>query len=128
MLAVRAKSFPEGIMQSYKDLDALMSARSPYVCYGLSRMEDGAVVYFAAAEIESEELAKHMGAEYIVVRGGTYVNQDVTNWAQNIPAISRTFDELCALPGLDPLGYCVEWYFNEHDVHCMIRLADSTNK
>jgi hypothetical protein len=28
---------------------------------------------------------------------------------------------------LDPEGYCVEWYFNDRDVKCMIRLKPSAS-
>jgi hypothetical protein len=43
---------------------------------------------------------------------------------KDIPAIGNTFQELLETPGIDPNGYCVEWYINDKDVICMIRLAE----
>ncbi len=46
----------------------------------------------------------------------------INDYAKDIMSIDRAFKELLALPDLDPQGYCVEWYYNEKDVKCMIRL------
>lgn len=124
VLCVRAKSFPDGIMDSFNALEALLAGGDQRVLYGLSRPENGVIAYLAAASCSGPDEAAALGAEYMEIPVGRYVYADVENWATNIPAISSTFDTLCATPGLDPTAYCVEVYDNPTDVRCMIRLAD----
>jgi hypothetical protein len=37
--------------------------------------------------------------------------------------IKKAFGEILKQPGLDPNGYCIEWYLNEKDVTCTVRIA-----
>lgn len=41
---------------------------------------------------------------------------------EDIQRIGNAFEKLLSQPGLDPEGYCVEWYFNDKDIRCMVRL------
>ena len=34
---------------------------------------------------------------------------------------------LISQPDIDPNGYCLEWYLNDMDVRCMVRLDDNKN-
>jgi len=43
---------------------------------------------------------------------------------KNIPAIGETFQKIIADPRIDPQGVCVEWYFNNKDVRCMVRMME----
>ncbi len=43
---------------------------------------------------------------------------------KDIPQMGKLFQELCRDPELDPAGYCVEWYYNELDVKCFVKLKD----
>jgi len=45
------------------------------------------------------------------------------NFADDIPLIGETFRNLLADPRIDPQGYCLEFYLNEHDMRCMVPLA-----
>ena len=48
----------------------------------------------------------------------------INNYMKDIPAIGNAFQQLTALPDIDAQGYCVEWYLNDKDVKCMVRIAD----
>lgn len=43
---------------------------------------------------------------------------------KDLPAIGKAFEQLTALPGIDPAGYCVEWYESQKNVKCMVRMAE----
>ena len=47
----------------------------------------------------------------------------IENYIIDITAIAKAFQLLIAYPGIDPEGYCIEWYLNENDVRCMIRIV-----
>jgi len=122
VLCERAHSFPEDIMGAFERLQTKYEAHR--TMYGLSRPEEGKIVYMAAADRQNSDDTAAMGCEVFDIPKGRYAYVDITDWAANIPAIGKTFDELCHLPGIDPQGYCVEWYVNPKDVRCMVRLAD----
>jgi hypothetical protein len=103
-------------------LHSLVSFTGGRKYFGLSRPENGVIVYNAAAEEKQHGEAESLGCETIVIKSGQYRFLTVPDFMKNIPAIGKAFRELLSNPGLDSEGYCVEWYLNEKDVKCMISL------
>lgn len=125
VMYVTAASFPEGVLAAHRQLHSLIPFTTDRRYFGLSRPEKGTdIVYRAAAEeLESGEAAK-LHLETIVLKKGRYVSLDISDYMTDVTAIGRAFNELLSQPGLDPQGYCVEWYVSNKDVKCMIRLKD----
>jgi hypothetical protein len=122
---VTAASFPNGVMAAFNKLHELFPFSSGRRNFGLSRPnEKGEIIYKAAAEELSEGEAEQTGCERITIRKGEYISIMVHDYMQHIPAIGQAFAELIKVPGIDPEGYCVEWYLNDKDVRCTVRLAD----
>lgn len=119
---ITATSFPEGIMAAHEKLHARVADSPNRNFYGLSRPENGAIVYKAAAEELQAGEGEKLHCETLIIKKGKYVCATIENYLQHLPKIETTFAELLKTPGLDPNGYCVEWYFNETDVKCMVRL------
>ena len=118
-----AKSFPGGVMEAHEKLQALVPFTKARKYFGLSRPENkGVIVYRAAAEELQEGEAKKLNCEVLVIPKGEYISTTILNYLNDIQSISRAFEKLLHYPDLDPNGYCVEWYLNEKDVQCMIRL------
>jgi hypothetical protein len=83
---------------------------------------NGSIIYKAAAEeLTPGELSKHQ-LEPFTLRQGNYIYTDVKDFMENIPAIGQAFDQLKKDSRIDPLGAAVEWYLNDKDVRCMIRI------
>lgn len=125
VMYVTASSFPEGVLAAHRQLHSLIPFTTDRRYFGLSRPEkESDIVYRAAAEeLESGE-AEKFNLETIVLKKGRYVSLDISDYMTDITAIGRAFQELLSQPGLDPQGYCVEWYVSNKDVKCMIRLKD----
>lgn len=120
---VNAKSFPEGIQEAHQKLHSLIPFSKDRKYFGVSRPEQGdGIIYRAAAEELEPGEAESLRLESLVLKKGDYVSITIKDYAKDIMSIDRAFKELLALPDLDPQGYCVEWYYNEKDVKCMIRL------
>ncbi|MCR6640510.1 MAG: transcriptional regulator [Sporocytophaga sp.] len=120
---VNAKSFPEGIQEAHQKLHSLIPFSKDRKYFGVSRPEQGdGIIYRAAAEELEPGEAESFRLESLVLKKGDYVSVTIKDYAKDIMSIDRAFKELLALPDLDPQGYCVEWYYNEKDVKCMIRL------
>lgn len=120
---VVAASFPEGIMDAHNTLRAEVPVSAGRRYFGVSRPEQGTIVYKAAAEETYDGEGMERGYKTMVLRKGQYISLAVKDYAKDTKSIERAFKQLLAQPGLDPNGYCVEWYLNDKDVQCMIRLA-----
>lgn len=118
-----AKSFPDGIMEAHKELESIISCSKQRRYFGISsRNAKGIIMYDAAAEEIYQGEAEELGCEKFVIESGQYISLHVENYVGDVSAIVKAFQLLMAYPGIDPQGYCIEWYLNEKDVMCMVRL------
>ncbi len=116
-----ATSFPDGVMAVWQKLHALVPPSDGRRFFGISRPENGVIIYKAAAEeLWHGEAAKYH-CETLVLRKGKYYSHDIPDFMNDLPAIGTTFRQLLSQPGIDPEGYCVELYMNDKDVRCMVR-------
>ncbi|PWT71312.1 MAG: transcriptional regulator [Bacteroidetes bacterium] len=121
-VCVTAKSFPDGVIAAYDELTKVVPDAKSRKIFGLSRPEKGMITYKAAAEEKNPQEAKDLHLEEIIIKKGKYISSIIKDYMKNITAFGKTFQELLTTPNLDPEGYCVEWYFNENDVRCMVRV------
>lgn len=119
---ITAKSFPEGIMEAHQQLHALVKFSLERNYYGISRPnKNGKIIYKAAVtELNKDEL-KDLHLEEFIIRKGNYLSIIIKDYMQDITAIGKAFDNILKDERIDPVGACVEWYFNEKDVQCMVR-------
>ena len=122
VLYVQAESFPAGVMAAFEKLKAMIPDSDRRTYYGLSRPEDGVIEYKAAVEERTPGEGKKYNCDTIIIQSGRYISADIPDYMKAMQRFREVFQELLGHPGLDPEGYCVEWYFNEKDVKCMVRL------
>jgi len=128
VICVKATSFPEGIMDAFNKLHQIIQPSGGIlqgrVVYGLSRMENGTIQYWAGATELHEGEAKELNCEKIIIKKGNYISKILNDYMSDLPQIGNVFQKMISRPDIDPEGYCVEWYFNKKDVRCMVRLRD----
>ena len=125
VMYVTASSFPDGVLAAHQKLHSLFPFSTERKYFGLSRPENGGgVIYRAAAEVLKSGEAEKLNLETIIIKKGNYVSVILHDYMKDLPAISNTFQQMIAHPDIDPQGYCVEWYLNDNDVQCMVRLKD----
>lgn len=124
VLYVDATSFLEGIADSHQRLHTIVPFSDNRKYFGISRPENGVIAYKAAAEQTDPHEAERLNCKTLVLKKGSYISLDITDYMKDIQSISKAFEILLEHPGLDPQGYCVEWYLNSKDVKCMIRLVE----
>lgn len=124
LLFLPAKTFPEGIMAAFHELRAKIPGSDVRTCYGVSRPEQGIIIYWAGVEELYPGEAEILHFETMILKKGIYVGEVIQNFMKDPGEVGCTFQKLLNQEGLDPNGYCVEWYFNETDVKCMIRKQD----
>lgn len=121
---ITAISFPEGIIDAHKKLHSLLPFSTDRKYFGISRPENGVIIYKAAAEELIQEEADKLNCQTLVLKKGQYISLTVNDYNNDIQSIEKAFKKLLSSPDLDPEGYCVEWYLTDKDVKCMIRLKN----
>lgn len=122
IFCVSAKSFPNGILEAHQTLHSLVLFVKERRYFGISRPYKGSIVYKAAAEEMQQGEAKKLGCEPFTIKNGHYISIVIADFMKDIPSIGRAFQQLLSHPDIDPNGYCVEWYFNDQDLRCIVRL------
>lgn len=121
---IQADSFPDGIKAAFKKLESMFNKNINRRCFGISRPENNKIIYKAAAEELKKGEAEKLNCKTLVIKKGDYICITIKDFINNIEMIGESFSKLCSNPDIDPDSYCVEWYFNDKDVKCMIRLND----
>lgn len=122
VMYLTASSFPEGIMEAHEKLHKIVPYSVDRKYFGISRPENGPIVYRAAAEEKFPGEAEKLGLDKLILKKGEYASITVNDYPKYLHTISDVFQKLLALPNIDPEGYCVEWYIPDTDVKCMVRL------
>lgn len=121
---VTATAFPEGIQAAHEKLHGMVPFSMERIYLGISRPEKGGnIVYKAATEETFHGEAEQYKCDTLILKKGKYLTLMLTDYMKDVQSIKRAFDQLLDQPGLDPQGYCIEWYLNGgKDMKCMIRL------
>ena len=119
---VTASSFPQGIPAAYQELGKRVPLQIGQTLYGISRPEDGQIVYRAGVEESYEGEAEKYGCDALILKKGTYISSILKDYRKAPELIGCEFKALLDSPGLDPQGYCVEVYLSDVEVRCMIRM------
>jgi predicted transcriptional regulator YdeE len=119
---VAATSFPDGIAAAHEKLHAILPFEGGRKFFGISRPENGTIVYKAGADEIEENEAAQFKLESFIIKKGTYISITVKDYQKNLSKIRKTFDKLISKPGIDPDGYCIESYISDTSVRCMVRL------
>ncbi|SFD49014.1 hypothetical protein SAMN05518672_102155 [Chitinophaga sp. CF118] len=123
VMCVTADSFPAGILPAFEKLHSLVPDYSTRKQFGISRPDKSRkIIYKAGVEELSGGEAERLHLEKFVLKKGNYISIDIIDFMKDVPAIGKTFEQLLADPRIDPEGACVEWYLNEKDVKCMVRI------
>jgi hypothetical protein len=121
---ITASSFRLGIGAAHEKLHALVPSSAGRRFFGISRPENGHIVYKAAAEEMEEGEAEKLNCDTLVLEKGKYISLTLHDYLKDLQSIGNAFKQLLSCPGLDPQGYCVECYLNDKDMRCMVRLKD----
>ena len=122
---VLADSFPDGVLAAHQKLHALIPYSDKRNYFGISNPDKtGTIIYRAAAEELSTNEASTLTLETFVLKKGNYSSIVIKNYQKEITSIGKAFHILLSNINIDPQGCCVEWYLNDADVQCMVRLIN----
>jgi hypothetical protein len=120
---VTASSFPEGIQAAFDELESKVSTLEGRTRYGISRPENGgAIVYKAGVAAKVPGEGKKYGCATMIIPKGQYLSIGISDFQNHLEDIGCAFKDILAEPQIDPNGYCVEEYYSDNDMRCMVRI------
>ncbi len=123
IFCIPAESFPLGILPAHEKLHALIPFSPERNYFGISHPDrTGTIIYKAAAEEIKSGEATRLNLESMTLKKGRYLSLFIRNFHEDIQKIGRAFRQMIVDPRIDPRGFCIEWYLNEQDVRCMVKL------
>ncbi|MGF1638792.1 MAG: transcriptional regulator [Cyclobacteriaceae bacterium] len=125
VFCVTATSFPDGVKAAHENLHSILPYSTNRMYFGISYPDpSGQIIYRAAANaLENDDMGQSE-LEQFVIPQGQYLSRMIPDFMKNIQAIGDTFKQLIADPRIDPKGFCLEWYKNDKDCQCLVKLAD----
>ncbi len=125
VFCITADFAPDAILKAHQKLHALIPYTKERRYFGVScPNEQGVIIYDAAAEELVPGEGKKLVLKTLVLKKGNYTSMVLKDYKKNIAGISEVFSKLLHNKNIDPQGYCVEWYLNDDDLRCMVRLKN----
>jgi hypothetical protein len=122
LMYISAISFPDDILNAHQELHTMVTEKKGRDYFGISFSDSsGKIQYKAAVTQNYDGEAAALGLKTYLLKKGIYNYITVPNYKDDIVAIEKAFKILLLNPKIDPNGACVEWYFNDNDVKCMVR-------
>ncbi|WP_411824588.1 hypothetical protein [Leptospira sp. 'Mane'] len=120
---ITATSFPEGVMDAHEKAHSLFPVSNQRRYFGISSPNPrGIIIYKAAVEKLENDQKEKTDYESFVIKKGDYISVVIKDYMKDIQKVETTFQKLISRDDIDPNGYCLEWYLNDNDMRCMVRL------
>lgn len=123
IFGVQVKTFPLGIGEAFDALVKAVSGKFDRDYYGISYMAaEGKIFYYAAAiEKQEGEAEKYNCGRYIIEKG-EYLTSTIYDWRNKTDCIKDVLQELKQDRRVDKTKPCIEWYKNDDEMWCMIKM------
>ena len=122
LICVRAKSFPQGIEESFKTLVSKIPTQKERGCYGIYEESKNGITYRAGMLKKSEDEDVKYELENYIVKKGNYLGVTINNWKSNIDKIGQTFDEMAKDDRVEKNSPSIEVYKGLDDMICMMKM------
>ena len=120
----QVKTFPDGVGEAFDKLIAMVPEGLNRSYYGISYMtSDNKVLYIAAVEEKNSGEAESNNCESYEIEKGKYLTVTVLDGRQKIHCIKDVFHDMMRAKNVDHGKPCVEWYKNDDEMMCMIKLT-----
>ena len=119
----QVKTFPEGIGEAFDSLIEMVPEGLNRSYYGISYMTpENKVVYIASVEEKNKGEAERNKCERYTIEHGKYFTVTVKDWRQKTDTIKDVFHGMMQEKNIDHSKPCVEWYKNDDEMLCMLKL------
>ena len=124
IFGTQVKTFPLGIGDAFDKLVKMIPGGFNRSYYGISYMENGKMVYYAAAEELNPGEAEKYSCKRMTIEKGEYLAETLHDWRSKTDQVKDVFEQLVADKRTDKTKPAVEWYKDESEMLCMVRKID----
>ncbi len=125
VFGLQVKTFPLGIGEAFDSLIGRLPGGLNRAYYGISYITDKGVVYLAVtAERFEGESAKYPYDSFRIAKGN-YRTVIVKDWSTKTDQIKDVFHTMMKDQCPDEHRPCVEWYKDDKEMMCMVRIDES---
>jgi len=121
VFGMQVKTFPLGISEAFDKLVKMIPGGFNRSFYGISYMEEGKMIYYAAAEELDPGEAEKYSCKRLTIEKGEYLTEALNNWRSKTDQIKDIFSQLVNDERADKTKPGVEWYKDENEMLCMIK-------
>jgi hypothetical protein len=121
----QVKSFPKGVGEAFDSLTKKIPGGFNRSYYGICEMRKNTMVYLATAEENNENEAKIYKCDRYTIEKGEYLTATLKAWRTKTDSIKDIFERLGQQPETDHTKPIVEWYKNEDEMMCMMKLKSA---
>lgn len=123
VFGLRVKTFPDGIDKAFDSLLKKIPGGFDRSYYGISSMTaDGTCIYKAVAQEKYEGEAEKYNYERDTINKGEYLTVSLMDWRKKTDSIKDIFHEMMKDERVDKSQPCVEWYKNDDEMACMMKM------
>ncbi len=125
VICLEAKTFPDDVADAHHTIQASVPNYKARRVYGILMPNGESVIEYKAAleELNEGEAAKFNLKSFTIPKG-EYFSIYIKDYYKDIPSIGQAFGEILKNPDIDPNGFCLEWFIQEKDVRCMVRVKN----
>jgi hypothetical protein len=123
LLIKPVSTFPLGITETFESLEQMLPDGKTRDYFGISYIEHGKIIYFAAAREQFDGEAKLFQCESKVVESGEYIVVPIQDWYNHLDSIKDVFHNLMQDPRADLTKPCIEWYKTMKEMWCMMKVV-----
>ncbi len=127
VFGVEVENFPEGIGDAFDKLVNMISGEVDRSYFGISEMTDKGFSYKAVAEEKYDGETENYNCKRYIIEKGEYLTVRLLDWRKKTDSIKYLFSEICQNAKIDKTKPCVEWYKNDDEMLCMVRI-DATKE
>jgi hypothetical protein len=124
VFGLQVKTFPDKIGEAFDVLMQQIPEGDKRSYYGISWMENNAIIYYAAAEQKSDGEAQKFNATEFTIGEGSYLREVLTDWMPKVGQIKEIFDEILKDPRVDLTKPAIEWYKSDAEMWCIMKIRD----
>jgi hypothetical protein len=128
VFGVRVKTFPEGIGEVFDSLIKMLPKGDNRSYYGISEFKNGSMHYYATTEETFPGEGKKYNCDSLTIEKGEYLTVTLHGWRTKTNTITDIFREILKDKRVDHTKPAVEWYKNDKEMFCMVRIDPSKIK
>jgi hypothetical protein len=128
IFGVQVKTFPSGVGEAFESLIKMLPKGDQRSYYGIAEFKNGSMHYYATSEETFPGEGEKYNCDSLTIEKGEYLAEALHGWQTKTDCIKDVFHEILKDERVDHTKPAVEWYKNDEEMFCMVRMDPSKVK